>query len=456
MPGVVGAPDGVHQGLLARGVAVGAGQAAPLGPTSVAVHHDRDVTRDARRGRGRRAPPRARYRLARPGPHGRPQWSVHERLPYRRPANGAPEVGDVADPRPTRRSSTASRPAARTAAARTARASSEMVAAIAEAIGGAPPRGAGRHRHRQVARLPRPRGDVASRRPSSPPRPRRCRTSSPTRSCRSLAAHLGRESEWAVLKGRSNYLCLQRLDEARRPPAQPQLGLEGLATVPERELSVHRGVGRRRPTPATGPSCSTNRVRGPGRRSASAHAECPGAIEVPEGRRLLRRTGPAEARDGRRGHRQHPPLRTPPRDPAAPSCPTTTSSSSTRPTRSRTSSRHHRHRAGPPAGSRTRPGSVGVAHRRRRSLDGLDGPTASRLAHARAGLDGPGCAEACRGRRRTLVTAGTRAGRRRSRRPGASTTGLGRRRRPARRGSPHAVDRARPRLDAFMTPAADA
>lgn len=41
-----------------------------------------------------------------------------------------------------------------------------------------------------------------------------------------LARHLGRPLEWAVLKGRSNYLCLQRLDEAAKP--QAQLSLDGV------------------------------------------------------------------------------------------------------------------------------------------------------------------------------------------------------------------------------------
>lgn len=36
--------------------------------------------------------------------------------------------------------------------------------------------------------------------------------------CAALATDLGREPTWAVLKGRSNYLCLQRLDELRDQP----------------------------------------------------------------------------------------------------------------------------------------------------------------------------------------------------------------------------------------------
>lgn len=42
-----------------------------------------------------------------------------------------------------------------------------------------------------------------------------------------LAEHMAKKISWAVLKGRSNYLCLQRLDEATTP--QSQLGLDGVA-----------------------------------------------------------------------------------------------------------------------------------------------------------------------------------------------------------------------------------
>lgn len=41
-----------------------------------------------------------------------------------------------------------------------------------------------------------------------------------------LAQHVARPLTWAVLKGRSNYLCLQRLDEASKP--QSQLTLDGV------------------------------------------------------------------------------------------------------------------------------------------------------------------------------------------------------------------------------------
>jgi ATP-dependent DNA helicase DinG len=50
-----------------------------------------------------------------------------------------------------------------------------------------------------------------------------------------VAEHLGVDFSWAVLKGRSNYLCLQRVREARDPGAG-QLELEDLAPVSRREV----------------------------------------------------------------------------------------------------------------------------------------------------------------------------------------------------------------------------
>jgi len=48
-----------------------------------------------------------------------------------------------------------------------------------------------------------------------------------------LVEHGGKPVTWAVLKGRSNYLCRQRFDEIADPA---QRSLEGLETLPEREL----------------------------------------------------------------------------------------------------------------------------------------------------------------------------------------------------------------------------
>jgi ATP-dependent DNA helicase DinG len=53
-----------------------------------------------------------------------------------------------------------------------------------------------------------------------------------------LQAHLGHRFEWSVLKGRSNYLCLQRLDEVvARREEDGQLALDGVAErAPAEEL----------------------------------------------------------------------------------------------------------------------------------------------------------------------------------------------------------------------------
>ena len=76
------------------------------------------------------------------------------------------------------------------------------------------------------ARAPARRSPTSFRRSSpasarsSPPPPRRSRTSSPPRTSRSSSSELaehGIDADWAVLKGRSNYLCLQRLREFTRP-----------------------------------------------------------------------------------------------------------------------------------------------------------------------------------------------------------------------------------------------
>ena len=50
-----------------------------------------------------------------------------------------------------------------------------------------------------------------------------------------LAEHLERPFTHAVLKGRANYLCLQRLDEASR---DDQLGFEGMETLPEQAVTA--------------------------------------------------------------------------------------------------------------------------------------------------------------------------------------------------------------------------
>ena len=54
-----------------------------------------------------------------------------------------------------------------------------------------------------------------------------------------LQEHLGRPFDWAVLKGRSNYVCPQRIAELeqRADSAQAQLELDDMAAVTQAEVA---------------------------------------------------------------------------------------------------------------------------------------------------------------------------------------------------------------------------
>ena len=79
--------------------------------------------------------------------------------------------------------------------------------------------------------------------------------------------------EWAVLKGRSNYLCRQRLVEhTAKDGAGQQLGLDGVAERAPPRSCGPSPPGRSPAPPATGPSWTSSRPSRPGRRSASAPA----------------------------------------------------------------------------------------------------------------------------------------------------------------------------------------
>ena len=94
--------------------------------------------------------------------------------------------------------------------------------------------------------------------------------------CNALATALGREPSWAVLKGRSNYLCLQRLDELRD---QPSLDLSERDTRTINELqawSVETTDGDLDLYPMVLPATT--------RRAVTVTAdECPGASRCPRG-----------------------------------------------------------------------------------------------------------------------------------------------------------------------------
>lgn len=95
-----------------------------------------------------------------------------------------------------------------------------------------------------------------------------------------VAEHLGRPLRWAVLKGRSNYLCLQRLDEAGGTGGQLGLDIEG--SLPEAQLEAMRvwatetDTGDRADLPTEpAPEVWAAVSVGP--------LECPGAAKCPRG-----------------------------------------------------------------------------------------------------------------------------------------------------------------------------
>ena len=173
------------------------------------------------------------------------------------------------------------------------------------------PRRAGRHGHRQDARLPRPGDRVGRSASSSPPPPRRCRTSSPPRTCRSSPTALPVDVRLGGAQGPQ---------QLRLPAAAPRGARRRRRAGPARARGAWRRrslaeiarlaewVGARR-RPATSPS-STGR---PSRRGVAGgqrrQRRVPGRRPLPAGRAVLRRAGPAPGRGRRRRRRQHPPLR---------------------------------------------------------------------------------------------------------------------------------------------------
>ena len=106
-----------------------------------------------------------------------------------------------------------------------------------------------------------------------------------------LQAHLGRPFEWAVLKGRSNYVCMQRLREiaGNGEPARASSRSRTFAATTKVEIKRlaawvghhrHRRPGRAR----------LGAARDTARQAVSVGSdECPGATRCPLGGRLLRR-----------------------------------------------------------------------------------------------------------------------------------------------------------------------
>ncbi len=256
---VEGALDRVHQRLLAGGVAVGALEAPALGPAAVAVHHRGHVRRDA---------------------GGVDAGDVHDcaRLPPRPVAAGT--ISGLMAP--------SDRLAANTRKALEARHRGHA--------GGRGPRRPGRDgrgRGPGDRRRPPPGGPGGHRAPASPsptwcppssrgarwswpPPPRPCRTSSPARTCPSWQEHLDQPFTFAVLKGRSNYVCLQRLRERRAPRATSSPSTSGPARRPRRSPRLARWA-ESTAEPATGPSSTVE----PSLRAWAAVSVRPGSARAP-------------------------------------------------------------------------------------------------------------------------------------------------------------------------------
>lgn len=99
-----------------------------------------------------------------------------------------------------------------------------------------------------------------------------------------LQGHLPEHVEWAILKGRANYLCLQRLAEVTAKDAGgQQLGLDGVAErAPADELAA---LARWADTTATGDRAELDVEPSPQAWAAVSVSarECPGASRCPKG-----------------------------------------------------------------------------------------------------------------------------------------------------------------------------
>lgn len=106
-----------------------------------------------------------------------------------------------------------------------------------------------------------------------------------------LASELGHELDWAVLKGRNNYVCLQRLREATAP-ADGQLELEPMAETVKVEI---RRIARWAGESAIGDQAELDWTPSETawRAVSVGSDECPGADKCPQG-------GPCFAEEARR------------------------------------------------------------------------------------------------------------------------------------------------------------
>ena len=97
-----------------------------------------------------------------------------------------------------------------------------------------------------------------------------------------LVEHLGRPFEWAVLKGRSNYICMQRVRETQSPDRTGQLELEELA--PTNRIEVSRLTTWAAQTPTGDRAELSWQPSDASWRAVSVGSdECPGATRCPMG-----------------------------------------------------------------------------------------------------------------------------------------------------------------------------
>ena len=371
MPEIEGAAGGVEEGVLAGPVALGAGQTLLGGPPAVAVHHARHVARNAV---GVEAVKLHTCKLppANPGlaDRGR-QWAGCRGRRGRRERRGQPRTAWA------RAAAASNHPVARGDPVACTCARSRHSCRPGGRHPGCPSTRTGRRRRRWRRRWPGPSASSATwwsrpvpaparawptwSRPWSsapgwwcppPPRPSRIswppgtsRTWPEPSACRSSSRSSRAGPTTSVASGSRRWPAAtnssgsprrrrgrQRRRRADRGSGQPGLGPLG------REI--------RRLVEWAGRATTGDRAELAWEPSPTAWAQvsvgardCPGASRCPSGSVCFAGGGPGAGRPGRRGRRQHPPLRRRRWPPAASCCPRTTWSSSTRPTSWRTSRR---------------------------------------------------------------------------------------------------------------------
>ena len=121
--------------------------------------------------------------------------------------------------------------------------------------------------------------------------------------------HWATDVDWAVLKGRSNYVCLQRLREMSRPPTG-QLELDEHVGGQQARDQEDRRVGRHDDT-GDQAELDWNPSDAAWRSVSVGSDECPGADRCPMGQECFAETGAPPGAGVRRDRRQHPSLRAP-------------------------------------------------------------------------------------------------------------------------------------------------